>query len=66
MNLSWGLGAVNLSWDLGPVNLRTWDLGPVNLNWGLGAVAGGSSHAVVCAAAHLKGVKAAAYERSRF
>ena len=29
-------------------------------------MAGGSSHAVVCAAAHLKGVKAAAYERSGF
>ena len=32
----------------------------------LGPVAGGSSNAVVCAAAHLKGVKAAAYERSGF
>ena len=29
-------------------------------------MAGGSSNAVVCAAAHLKGVKAAAYERSGF
>ena len=29
-------------------------------------MAGGSSHAVVCAAAHLKGVKAAAYARSGF
>ena len=29
-------------------------------------MAGGSSDAVVCAAAHLKGVKAAAYERSGF